>query len=246
MNPETQAGREQKGRVSLGFGNLYASPGDHIGHFYQSPEEEKNVLVSFLKAGLKAGEKCVCLTSAGPLRQELPETLRAAGIDVEGATASGLLVLDEGKSETKALQEMLGKALAEIPVRFPLLRWVGVMSWALKKVPTTEKLMEWETHCNTVESPAVVFLCQYELTTFLGTVVMDAMKTHPICIVSNVIHQNPAGGLLRAAASSGFDDAGLIRESPSDGGNGNPRGREPGLGERSPVMDVHDGDLRGQ
>ncbi len=26
---------------------------------------------------------------------------------------------------------------------------------------------------------------------FLGTVVMDAMKTHPICIVSNAIHQNP-------------------------------------------------------
>ena len=43
----------------------------------------------------------------------------------------------------------------------------------------------------TVENPAEVFLCQYELTAFLGTVVMDALKTHPICIISNVIHQNP-------------------------------------------------------
>ena len=51
--------------------------------------------------------------------------------------------------------------------------------------------MEWEMHCNTVENPAAVFLCQYDLTTFLGTVVMDAMKTHPICIVGDVIHQNP-------------------------------------------------------
>ncbi len=65
------------------------------------------------------------------------------------------------------------------------------MPWAIKKVPTTEKLMEWETHCNTVESPAAVFLCQYDLAMVLGTVVMDAMKTHPICIVSNAIHQNP-------------------------------------------------------
>ena len=117
--------------------------------------------------------------------------MTAAGIDVESALASGQLVVDEGKSEPKELQEMLGKALEEIPGRFPLLRWAGVMSWALEKIPTTEKLMEWETHCNTVESPAAVYLCQYELGMFLGTVVMDAMKTHPICIVSNAIHQNP-------------------------------------------------------
>ncbi len=191
MNPETQAGREQKGRVSLGFGNLYASPGDHIGHFYRTVEEGKSLLVSFLKTGLEAREKCVCLISGGRSRQELQEALTAAGVDVESALASGQLVVDEGKSEPKELQDMLATALAQIPGRFPLLRWAGVMSWALKKVPTTEKLMEWETHCNTVADPPAVFLCQYELTTFLGTVVMDAMKTHPICVISNAIHQNP-------------------------------------------------------
>ncbi len=26
-------------RVSLGFGNLHASPGDHIGHFYETKPE---------------------------------------------------------------------------------------------------------------------------------------------------------------------------------------------------------------
>ena len=36
-----------------------------------------------------------------------------------------------------------------------------------------------------------MFLCQYELTAFLGSVVMDALKTHPLCVVSNAIHQNP-------------------------------------------------------
>ncbi len=51
--------------------------------------------------------------------------------------------------------------------------------------------MEWETHCNVIENPRAVFLCQYDLTAFRGNVVMDAMKTHPLCVVSNVIHQNP-------------------------------------------------------
>ncbi len=181
----------QKDRVPLGFGNLYASAGDHIGHFYRTSEEEMSVLVSFLKAGLEAHDKCVCLIGSGSKRQELQEALKADGIDAESVVASGQLVVDKGASHPKELQDMLGKVLAEIPEKFTLLRWVGVMSWALKKVPTSEKLMEWETHCNTVEDPAAIFLCQYELPTFLGTVVMDAMRTHPICIVSGVIHQNP-------------------------------------------------------
>ncbi len=121
----------------------------------------------------------------------LPDALAANGIDVEGALASGQLVLDEGKSRPEELKDMLRGAMVDIPARFPALRWVGEMTWTLEKLPTTEKLMEWETHCNCVEDPAPVFLCQYDLTAFLGNVVMDALKTHPICIVSNVIHQNP-------------------------------------------------------
>jgi len=129
--------------------------------------------------------------SSGAKCQELQETLKTEGVDVERAVASGQLVIDEGKSHPQELKDMLNQVLAEIPTKFDLLRWVGVMSWALKKVPTAEKLMEWESHCNVVEDPAAIFLCQYELPTFLGTVVMDAMKTHPLCIVSGVIHQNP-------------------------------------------------------
>ena len=122
---------------------------------------------------------------------ELREALADAGIDVGHTVASGQLTLDYGKSEPAELRQMLREAMQDIPDQYPLLRWVGVMSWALKKVPTAEKLMEWESHCNCVDDPAPIFLCQYELSMFLGNVIMDAMKTHPICIISGVIHQNP-------------------------------------------------------
>lgn len=188
---QVDLGIRTEGRVPLGFGDLYASAGDHIGHFYQSSEEEKTVLVSFVKAGIDAGEKCVCLMGAGNKHRELRQALADAGLDVEHLVASGQLALSEGKSRPEELQAMLTEAMSDVPSKYPLLRWVGVMSWALKKVPTTEKLMEWESHCNCVEDAAAIFLCQYELPMFLGNVVMDAMKTHPICIISGVIHQNP-------------------------------------------------------
>ena len=188
--PTTGTPGGPKGRVSLGFSDLFASVGDHIGHFYQAGGEEVAVLISFLQTGLEAGEKCVCLISDGSKRQDLQQALTAAGIDLESAVKSGQLFVGAGMSEPQQLRDMLGEILAQIPGRYPMLRWAGVMSWALKKIATTEKLMEWETHCNVVKNPPAVFLCQYELNTFPGTVVMDALQTHPISIISKAIHQN--------------------------------------------------------
>ena len=51
--------------------------------------------------------------------------------------------------------------------------------------------MEWESACNVVEDAPVVFLCQYELSQFQGNVVVDALKTHPLCIMGSTIHRNP-------------------------------------------------------
>jgi len=167
-----------------------ASVGDHIGHFYQTGEERTNLVVSFLRAGLEAGEKCMYFMNPGP-RQELEDGLADAGIPLKAVMDSGELIVDEGADNPEAMQDALGSALAEIPGRFPLLRWGGDMTWALGKLPTTEMLMEWETHCNVIENPRAVFLCQYDLTAFRGNVVMDALKTHPLCVVSNAIHQNP-------------------------------------------------------
>lgn len=92
-------------RVKLGFGDLYASKGDHIAHFYQDREEWKHILVPFLKMGLEAGEKCICLVQPGSATQELRDAMRAAGVDVQGACASNQLIIDEGRNSP---QEMTG------------------------------------------------------------------------------------------------------------------------------------------
>ena len=177
-------------KVPLGFGNLNANIGDHIGHFYETREEWKKSIVSFLVTGLEAGDKCVYFLDPGQ-EDQLAAALADASDLVKDALASGQLTLAEGKGSPREMKEALATCLAEIPGRYPLLRWGGDMTWSLKKLPTTEKLMEWETHCNVIENPPAVFLCQYDLKAFLGNVVMDALKTHPICVVGSMIHQNP-------------------------------------------------------
>lgn len=176
--------------VPLGFGELTVSPGDHIGHFYDDREECLKILAPFIQTGLAAGDKCVCI-STKPSRAELASTLSANGVDVDAAVASGQLVLSDGWSEPEQLKAMLAGALAEIGEQYPLLRWVGEMTWCHDQMPTSENMMEFESHSNLIERPPAVFLCQYQLKSFLGSVVMDALKTHPLCIVNSSIYQNP-------------------------------------------------------
>ena len=182
-NLQTGTSSGQKDRVSLGFGNLYVSIGDHVGHFYQTTEEWREIVISYYKVGLESGEKCVYFTSSARQREELQEALGIAGVQVEAAVASGQLMLLEGKNVAEDRKHALPGALAEVN-GFRLLRSGGDMTW-------TETLMEWETHINMVETPRAVFLCQYALTAFNGNGVMDALRTHPICIVAKALHQNP-------------------------------------------------------
>lgn len=170
-------------RVPLGFGNLSALPGNHIAHFYETPEEWKSLLVSYHKAGLEAGDKCVYLMRP-ERRKGWEEAMKAAGVDVDGALSSGQLVLVEDKDDAKDRQEALADVMTEIGEKYSLLRSGG-------DVNLTETHWEWEAHINTVQSPRAVFLCQYDITAFRGDVVMDALRTHPVCIVSNAIVQNP-------------------------------------------------------
>ena len=177
--------------VPLGFGELTVSTGDHVGHFYGSREEWRNVVVPFLKAGLDAGDKCVFHIKPEPEERELRAALADAGVDVDAAVASSQLVFTDGGSGPEQMREALSRALSEVPSRYPLLRWGGDMTWSFDKIPDSDTLMEWESMCNVIENPLAVFLCQYDLKRFMGNVVVDAMKTHPLCIVGKAIHKNP-------------------------------------------------------
>ena len=178
-------------RIALGFANLTASVGDHIGHFFQTSEEWRAVLIPFLKGGISAGHGCIYVTSPDHPRKEIKKALAEEGVEVDAVMASGQLVLAEGKTTPEEMREWLTEAIGKAEGRFPIIRWGGDMTWSLKKMPTSERLMEWESMCNVIDGPPVVFLCQYDLTQFLGDVVIDAFKTHPLCIVGTAIHQNP-------------------------------------------------------
>lgn len=175
--------------IALGFGGLSAEYGDHIAHFYSSHEECQELLLGYLREGMRAGEKCVYIQSSLSDGERVVNAFDDSDGDIDRAISTGQLVLCEG-DKPAGMQSALTKALKDVPKRYPRLRFVGKMTWSLEACSTTE-LMTWESHCNGYHDKPVVFLCQYDLRSFRGDVVMDAMRTHPLCIVGNAIHRNP-------------------------------------------------------
>ena len=52
-----------KASVPLGFGDVTASVGDHIGHFYRGSDQMFSVLGPYVAEGLRRGDKCVIISS---------------------------------------------------------------------------------------------------------------------------------------------------------------------------------------
>jgi MEDS: MEthanogen/methylotroph, DcmR Sensory domain len=75
---------------------------------------------------------------------------------------------------------------------YPLTRFLTHMEWALLDKPGVDELLEMETRFNYVSPkyPDPV-ICAYDLSKFSSSVVIDAMRTHPVVIIGGVLQENP-------------------------------------------------------
>ena len=74
-----------------------------------------------------------------------------------------------------------------------VIRIGGDMTWALGKLPSPEKLLEWEAFYDKYVGPRSNFvaLCQYDQSRFGGSAIMCALQTHPLSIIGSIIQGNP-------------------------------------------------------
>jgi len=193
MNQNNEGSETRPTGIDLGFGGLSAAVGGHIGHFYRNEQEMMDVMGPYFEAGLKGGDKCTLVCRSG-IGQTILAGLANQGIPVEAARSSGQLVLHEGMGSVEATVEMFSDLIAEARAAdYGLIRIGGDMAWGLTKMPSTDELMKWEAMYDLHVAPQFPFLalCQYDLKAFGGEVVLDALKTHPLCIIGELINENP-------------------------------------------------------
>jgi PAS domain S-box-containing protein len=174
-------------------------PGDHLCCMYMTEKEHRAILAPFIRTGLERGDKVLYIVDV-PTAEKLFASLEEEGLNTSAYLSSGQLFVAEsrktyirqGHFDPDSMLELLSRKTDKaLKQGFKTLRVTGEMSWVLRGLPGSERLMEYEVklHKYFSESSAIG-LFQYDMRSFSPEVLMDVLSTHPIAIVRNKCYDN--------------------------------------------------------
>jgi len=173
-------------------GSINLQPGDHLCCLYGIDEDHRALLSWFFRQGLERGDKVRYIVDCHPQKAAQAHFLDT-GFDPQPYLASGqlgVLTLDEtymkrGFFDPDVMIDLLGaeieRSLAE---GYESLRLTAEMSWALRGLPGSERLIEYEAQLNELfPGSNCIGICQYDSRLFPPTMLMDVLATHPLVII---------------------------------------------------------------
>ena len=172
----------------------------HICAFFESERQEFDCLVPFYAEGLDQGEQVVCIRDAGECGAHIERLRELMPMPIDAAIRSNQLrvvaseetYLKSGCFEADRMFSMLEDMLMEGDSRYGRVRACGDMSWALRDMPGTDELMEYESRVNTLTTEHdCTLMCVYDVNKFSGRAVMDVLATHPMVVMGDRIYENP-------------------------------------------------------
>jgi len=184
--------------IALGVNGLSIPPGTHICAFFRGVNERNEIMVPFLREGLREGNKCLCI-----IDEDVDEVRDAFAADAgppNGAAHHQLDILSSKETYLRngafSTQEMLdywddsvGAALNDDG--FPFVRSTGETTWTVKELPGLDDFLTYEAELNRFlpRYPQVI-LCLYDLDHFGGKILVDILKTHPKVLMGGTVLEN--------------------------------------------------------
>jgi hypothetical protein len=172
----------------------------HACAFFNSRDEEYELLLPFAKDGYDAGDLMFQVV-AKEHRDERRTRLATSGINLDKAESAGQLqirvweeaYLRGNRFDQDAMLELAESVLQDGRDKgFSVTRFWANMEWALEDFPGVHDIVEYEARANKFlpHYPAFV-VCTYDLSKFSAPVVMDIMRTHPQVIIGGILQENP-------------------------------------------------------
>lgn len=173
----------------------------HVCAFFNSKEEEYEVLCPFYQEAVEQGEKNMHIVDVS-FAHEHRARLKAGGIDAHQCEACGQLevmhwqdtYLDEEGAfdKDRMLASVDRMTSAGASPAYSRLRVMGDMGWAFLDVACAEQLIAYEAEVNEVLSRnRQAAVCVYDIAQLSGSMMMDLLRTHPLTLIGGVIQENP-------------------------------------------------------
>ncbi|OFW61686.1 MAG: hypothetical protein A2W01_00155 [Candidatus Solincola sediminis] len=157
------------------------------------------MLTPFLRQGLERLEKVVYIMD-NHTAEEVLAYLKGDGLDPGPYLESGqLAMLDISDAYMKdgifdpagMIRLLIEETQSALDQGYTALRATGEMTWALKDLPGSERLIEYEAKLNHFfPNNKCLAICQYDRRRFSPETLLDVIRTHPLVVLGSEIHDN--------------------------------------------------------
>lgn len=209
----------KEGAVSEAVSVEDLQPGDHACLTFTDPQERLDIVAAFVRDGLRAGQKVVCLTEAvsesvllGELSDRgLPvtDTLRTGQLRVAG---SAPMFLPNGTfSSARTIDTLRGELLHAGRQGYAGLRVTSDMCWALRPVNGIAELLDYEQQMSRLLAGRnATAVCQYDRQCFDTVTLAGVADTHGVMVAAQTYHDDAMLRICRQHMPPGIRVAGQI------------------------------------
>ncbi|KAF2337004.1 MEDS domain-containing protein [Flavobacterium daemonense] len=172
----------------------------HICGFFDSKEQQYEVIIPYIMEGLEGNDKVINILE-GDRHGEHCRCLADNGVSITAKLASGQLevlasensYIKDGNFAAEKMYNMLEKTLMSSErAGYESVRACGDMVWALKNLPGTDELLEYEASLNLLTPKySCSLICMYDINSFSASTLTDILLTHPYVIKDGKITKNP-------------------------------------------------------
>jgi hypothetical protein len=173
----------------------------HICAFFNSQDEEYNLLLPFIKEGIERGEKAFHIVDP-KLQQAHRQRLEGGGINTSDLEQSKQLEIqvwensylrNNGCFDQHDMLALLEEVLCTSKQEgFQHARLVGHMEWLLHDQLGGKDIVEYESRLNHIITKyGEPVICVYDLAQFSAGTIIDILRVHPMVIMGGILHENP-------------------------------------------------------
>lgn len=183
--------------ISAESASEFFTEGRHVCMIFDDEMQCRRIISQYFVSGLRRGEAVRYAADATPL-DEIRAWLLELDDDIPEGASFSVFSAEEFYCSSGCFdpQEMISAMLPRFEqlreAGYTGIRSCGEMTWALKGIPGSDSLLEYEARLNTVAGTFPhTGICLYDARLFDGATLFKILAVHPYMIAQGQIVQNP-------------------------------------------------------
>ena len=183
--------------VDMGFTQEVFPDCHHLCLIYDSEEQRRKIVSEYLAAGLKHGE-IVRYFADTTAPDEIRGWLSEMGMELKEDDSFQIVKAESAYCPSGSLvpQQVLDNAVVRYAMAkeagYSGSRACGEMTWVLRGIPGSDRLLEYEVGLNMIEDDFPrIGMCQYDARLFDGAMLFKVLQVHPYMVAQGQVVRNP-------------------------------------------------------